>query len=179
MVLDGPGLNDDGSGVAALLAIATALQGTRPRATVRLAFWSGEELGLLGSSHYVAGLTEAARAGIVAYLNADIIGSPNGYAGVYQEADAPPGSAALGALLDAAVARAGGAPVDVTIGASSDHVAFGQAGIPIGGLFSGAGEAVTPAQATSTGATAGQPADACYHQRATGWRTSTSGWRGH
>ena len=96
-VLDGPGLNDDGSGVAALLAIARALQGTRPRATVRLAFWSGEELGLLGSSHYVAGLTDAERAAVVAYLNADMIGSPNGYAGVYHEADAPSGSAALGA----------------------------------------------------------------------------------
>ena len=167
-VLDGPGLNDDGSGVAALLAIARALQGTRPRATVRLAFWSGEELGLLGSSHYVAGLTDAERAAVVAYLNADMIGSPNGYAGVYHETDAPPGSAALGALLDAAVERAGGVPVDVTIGASSDHVAFGQAGIPIGGLFSGASEAVTTAQATSSGATAGQPADACYHQACDG-----------
>ena len=105
---------------------------------------------------------------MVAYLNADMIGSPNGYAGVYHEADAPPGSAALGALLDAAVERAGGVPVDVTIGGSSDHVAFGQAGIPIGGLFSGASEAVTPAQATSSGATAGQPADACYHQACDG-----------
>lgn len=167
-VLDGPGLNDDGSGVAALLAIARALQGTRPRASVRLAFWSGEELGLLGSSHYVAELTEAERARVVAYLNADMIGSPNGYAGVYYETDAPPGSAALGALLDAAVERAGGVPVDVAIGASSDHVAFEQAGIPIGGLFSGAGEAVTQVQATSSGAAAGQPADACYHQACDG-----------
>ncbi|HVQ22781.1 MAG TPA: M20/M25/M40 family metallo-hydrolase, partial [Candidatus Saccharimonadia bacterium] len=167
-VLDGPGLNDDGSGVAALLAIARALRGTRPRATIRLAFWSGEELGLLGSSHYVAGLTEAQRAAMVAYLNADMIGSPNGYAGVYHETDAPPGSAALGALVDVAVERAGGVPVDVTIGASSDHVAFGQAGVPIGGLFSGANEPVTSAQASSSGATADQPADACYHQACDG-----------
>ncbi len=167
-VLDGPGINDDGSGVAALLAIARALQGTRPRATIRLAFWSGEELGLLGSSHYVAGLTGDGRAGIVAYLNADMIGSTNGYAGVYHETDAPPGSAELEGLLQAAVERAGGVPVDVTLGASSDHVAFGQADIPIGGLFSGANEAVTPPQATSSGATAGQPADACYHQACDG-----------
>ena len=44
-VVDGPGINDDGSGVAALLELARALGGTRPRATIRLAFWSGEELG--------------------------------------------------------------------------------------------------------------------------------------
>jgi aminopeptidase S len=105
---------------------------------------------------------------VVAYLNADMIGSPNGYGGVYHEVDAPPGSTAVAALLDAAVERAGGKPVEVTIGGSSDHVAFGQAGIPIGGLFSGASEAVTTAQATSSGATAGQPADACYHQACDG-----------
>ncbi len=55
-VIDGPGMNDDGSGVAALLEIARALGGTRPRATIRLAFWSGEELGLHGSYGYATAL---------------------------------------------------------------------------------------------------------------------------
>jgi peptidase M28-like protein/PA domain-containing protein len=163
-VIDGPGINDDGSGVAALLEIARALAGTKPRATVRVALWSGEELGLQGSSHYVRGLTEAERAAIVAYLNADMLGSPNGFAGVYDEASAPEGSAALGALLIAAVERAGGAPLPVDLHGGSDHVPFGQAGIPTGGLFSGAGESVSPTQAASRGSTAGRPADACYHR---------------
>jgi aminopeptidase S len=47
----GPGLNDDGSGVAALLTIADRFDADRlpPRSALRLGFWGGEELGLLGS----------------------------------------------------------------------------------------------------------------------------------
>ncbi|MET1231812.1 MAG: M20/M25/M40 family metallo-hydrolase [Candidatus Limnocylindrales bacterium] len=163
-VIDGPGINDDGSGVAALLAIARALRETRPRATVRLAFWSGEELGLLGSSHYVAGLTDAERTEIVAYLNADMVGSPNGFAGVYDEASAPDGAKAITALLSAAVERAGARPVPVDLAGVSDHLPFGRAGIATGGLFSGASEKVDATQAASHDATAGQPADGCYHR---------------
>jgi len=163
-VIDGPGINDDGSGVAALLEIARALRQTRPRATIRLAFWSGEELGLQGSVHYVTGLTATERGAIIAYLNADMVASPNGFAGVYDEASAPEGSKAIGALLTAAVERAGGASVAVDLDGGSDHVPFGQAGIPTGGVFSGAGEPVSEVQAASHGATASQPADTCYHR---------------
>jgi aminopeptidase S len=163
-VIDGPGMNDDGSGVAALLEIARALQGTRPRATVRLALWSAEELGLQGSSRYVRGLAEADRAAIVAYLNADMIGSPNGFSGVYHEGTAADSSAAVGALLTAAVERAGGVAVPVDLGGGSDHVPFTQAGIATGGVFSGASEPITETQAASRGAIVGQAADACYHR---------------
>ena len=84
-VVDGPGINDNGSGVAALLELARALGGSRPGATIRLAFWSAEELGLHGSSRYVAGLSDEERDGILVYLNADMVASPNGFAGVYDE----------------------------------------------------------------------------------------------
>jgi hypothetical protein len=94
-VVDGPGINDDASGVAALLEIARALAGTRPRATIRLALWSGEEVGLHGSYRYVLGLPEADLEAIVAYLNADMLASPNGFAGVYDEPGAPAGSNAV------------------------------------------------------------------------------------
>ena len=139
------------------------LNATRPRATIRLAFWSGEELGLLGSSHYVKGLTESERSAIVAYLNVDMIGSPNGFAGVYDEASAPEGSKALGSMLTGAVERAGSTPIAVDLGGGSDHVPFGQAGIPTGGVFSGAGMTIDASQAASHGATVGRPADGCYH----------------
>ena len=88
-VLDGPGINDNGSGVAALLEIARALSGTRPRATVRLAFWSGEELGLHGSVRYVEAQSPQQRDAILVYANVDMIASPNGFAGVYDEPRAP------------------------------------------------------------------------------------------
>jgi hypothetical protein len=162
-VIDGPGINDNGSGVAALLEIARALRDSRPRATIRLAFWSGEEFGLLGSVRYVASLSAQDRSAILVYLNADMVASPNGYAGVYDEATAPPGSSAVRDLLMAAVKRAGGVPVTVDLGGGSDHLAFDRAGIATGGVFSGAHESVSEEQASASGSTAGLPADPCYH----------------
>jgi hypothetical protein len=67
-VIEGPGINDDGSGVAALLEIARALGGTRPRATIRLAFWSGEELGLHGSVRYASTLSTGDARAILVYV---------------------------------------------------------------------------------------------------------------
>jgi Zn-dependent M28 family amino/carboxypeptidase len=163
-VIDGPGTNDDGSGVAALLEVARALAGTRPRATIRLAFWSGEELGLHGSYRYASSLTDDERRAIVVYLNVDMVASPNGFAGIYDESSAPAGSAAVHELLSAAVERAGGSAVGVDLERGSDHFGFAEAGITTGGVFSGAGEPVTAEQAAASGATAGLPADPCYHQ---------------
>jgi len=163
-VLDGAGVDDDGSGVAALLALSrAAAAGPRARATLRLAFWSGEEVGLLGSGRYVAGLDANERSRILAYLNADMLGSPNGFPGVYAEADAPPGSAALTADLQAALEDLGSASVAVELGGGSDHAPFMQGGIPVGGVFSGALEPVTAPQAAASGSTFGLPPDPCYH----------------
>ncbi|MEX2457882.1 MAG: M28 family peptidase, partial [Actinomycetota bacterium] len=76
-VIDGPGINDNGSGSAAVLALAQAL-GRVPRPPrVRLALWSAEEYFLVGSTRYVEGLDAAGRAEIEAYVNLDMIGSPN------------------------------------------------------------------------------------------------------
>jgi len=163
-VVDGPGMNDDGSGVAALLEIARWLGSTRREATVRLAFWSGEEVGLLGSSRYVSDLSAEERAAVAVYLNADMLGSPNGFAGVYEEAGAAEGSAVATGLLRDAVERAGGAPVPVDLTGSSDHHPFTLAGIATAGVFSGAVERVDDEQAAASGATPGAPADPCYHQ---------------
>ena len=46
----------------------------------------------------------------------------------------------------------------------SDYGPFIDAGIPAGGLFTGAEEIKTPEQAQRWGGTAGQPYDRCYHQ---------------
>src|SRR3712207_3962757 len=78
-VLEGPGINDNGTGTAALLEIARQI----PRAPyffedrIRLAFWGAEEAGLIGSTEYIASLSEAAAGRIRGYLNFDMIGSPN------------------------------------------------------------------------------------------------------
>jgi aminopeptidase Y len=163
-VIDGPGINDDGSGVAALLEIARALGGTRPRATVRLAFWSGEELGLHGSFRYSSSLSTEDAQAILVYANVDMIASPNGFAGVYDEPGAPAGSTVARELLKAAVERAGDTPVGVDLGGGSDHYGFAEAGVATAGVFSGASEPVTAEQAEASGAEVGRSADACYHQ---------------
>ena len=78
-VSDGPGIVDNGSGVATLLEIATQL-GADPSVqnTVRFAFFGDEENGAEGSSGYVQGLSPDERKKIKLYLNVDMVASPNG-----------------------------------------------------------------------------------------------------
>ncbi|MGH8573497.1 MAG: M28 family peptidase, partial [Gammaproteobacteria bacterium] len=66
----GPGINDNGSGAAALLEIAVQLGGSPPIGNaVRFAWWGSEEEGLIGSTHYVKSLTDDDRDRIALYLN--------------------------------------------------------------------------------------------------------------
>jgi Zn-dependent M28 family amino/carboxypeptidase len=48
------------------------------------------------------------------------------------------------------------------MGGASDHYAFGQAGVPVGGLFSGLSP-MEAADAALFGGTALAPMDPCYH----------------
>jgi Peptidase family M28/PA domain len=132
----GPGINDNGSGTAALLELADALGGRAPGARVRLAFWGAEELGLIGSRRYVRGLSSSERERVAAYLNLDMVGSPRPTRGVYSDAD-PDIERMLRRLV-------GPGAEEENAGGSSDHAAFQRAGIPVGGLFTGAGRAHDP-----------------------------------
>jgi Iap family predicted aminopeptidase len=136
----GPGINDNGSGTAALLEIADALGGRAPGARIRLAFWGAEELGLIGSRQYVRGLEPGEREEIAAYLNLDMVGSPEPEFGVYTDTDP-----AIERLLRGLV---GPRSEEESAGRNSDHAPFERAGVPVGGLFTGAGE----------------PHDPCYHR---------------
>ena len=73
----GPGINDNGSGSAALLELAQQLAKLKPENTLRFAWWGAEEEGLIGSTAYVNGLSQAESDRIALYLNFDMIGSPN------------------------------------------------------------------------------------------------------
>ena len=111
-VPEGPGINDNGSGVAALLETATRLGGS-PRLinAVRFAFWGAEEVDLVGSTEYVASLSAADRNRIMLYLNVDMVGSPNaGYfvqGGVGDEPEQTRGRGRAGADRTARVSRGG------------------------------------------------------------------------
>lgn len=67
------GADDNASGVSAVLELAHyfAAQNTRPRRGIIFAFWSGEEMGLLGSAHFAE---EPFVSNVVAYLNFDMVG---------------------------------------------------------------------------------------------------------
>ena len=126
----GPGINDNASGTAAVLAAAERLAATGATG-LRVAFWGAEELGLYGSRRYVASLSPAARGQLVAYLNFDMVGTPGGRAEVYDTNNAA--ERALRGALRATGLRFG----QERIGAVSDHAAFARAGIPVGGIFTG------------------------------------------
>ncbi|HYH28461.1 MAG TPA: M28 family peptidase, partial [Actinomycetota bacterium] len=76
-VTAGPGINDNGTGSAAILETAIRMAKADTYNTVRFAWWSAEESGLIGASRYVASLTQEQRDEIALYLNFDMVGSPN------------------------------------------------------------------------------------------------------
>ncbi|ACU38779.1 M28 family peptidase [Actinosynnema pretiosum subsp. pretiosum] len=164
-VTAGPGINDNGSGSAGLLEVALTAARTNfaPTKHVRFAWWGAEELGLVGSTYYVNNLPSAERSRIKAYLNFDMIGSPNPGYFVYSASGQPSGSLALQQLLQSAFS--GVVATELTsVGGRSDHAAFARSGIPVGGLFTGAEVAKTSAQAQKWGGTAGVAFDRCYHR---------------
>jgi aminopeptidase Y len=172
-VVDGPGANDNGSGSAAIVEIARraaaaiGARGTGPGRPwkVRVALFTGEEIGLWGSRSYVAGLEPAERDAIEAYINLDMLGSPNGLRLVYDGADSsrPIESGRLAELFGAAFDRAGLVWQAASVGGSSDHASFSQVAIPTGGLFSGGGEPKSATQADLFGGIADAPNDPCLH----------------
>jgi Zn-dependent M28 family amino/carboxypeptidase len=163
--IDGPGVNDNGSGTMALLEIARRLAAAGPTTwKVRFAFWSGEEIGLWGSRRYVDGLSNAERGTIQAYLNFDMLASPNGARLIYDDAGAAPGSDAIAGLFADYYTGAGLASARMDLSGASDHYFFEQAKVPTGGLFAGANEVKDAAAAATFGGTAGEDYDICYHR---------------
>lgn len=170
-VAEGPGINDNASGSAAILetAIQLAKSKATPQNRVRFAFWSGEEDGLLGSTHYVSQLTEAEIAQHAANLNFDMVGSPNFVRFVYDGDGSefgsvgPEGSAQIEALFTEFFAGQGLASEPTEFDGRSDYAAFIDAGIAAGGLFTGADGVKTDEQAAIYGGTAGETYDQCYH----------------
>src|SRR5215211_5580364 len=162
----GPGINDNASGSATLLELARQLAGTRPAHTIRFAWWGAEELGLLGSRHYVSGLDRAERGRIALYLNLDMVGSTNFRRLVYDgdAAGAPAGSVVIERVLADQIRGQKLAVGETALSNGSDHASFAAAGVPVGGLFTGANEAKSTQDQAAFGGTTG-PADPCYHDR--------------
>ena len=129
----GTGASDNADGSAAAMEAIRILQavGARPRRTIRVALWGGEEQGLLGArayvnAHYAGDANKQARERVAVYLNLDPGMGP--IYGWYSE-----GTAAAKAIFDGWGAPLGDLGVVRNIEAgigSTDHVAFREAGIP-------------------------------------------------
>ncbi|KAK8016950.1 hypothetical protein PG993_015139 [Apiospora rasikravindrae] len=172
-VYEGPGINDDGSGSVGIWAVARALTGFRVKNAVRFAFWGAEEFGKLGSYYYVkqlnrTGETEIAK--IRAYLNFDMIASPNYVYGIYDgdgsafNFSGPAGSDQIERDFEDFFKANGLPSVPSVFSGRSDYAGFIENGIPSGGLFTGAEVPKTAEEARLFGGEAGAPLDANYHQ---------------
>jgi peptidase M28-like protein/PA domain-containing protein len=151
-VAAGPGINDNGSGTALVLEVARQARrlGVKPAHGLRFA--------------YVEGLSAAARGRISGVLNFDMVASPNSGRFVYDGDALPPGSARIEQLFRDYFGAQQLAVDELSLGGASDHAPFAEAGIPVGGLFTGADSVKPRDQARRFGGVAGQPYDACYHQ---------------
>jgi Zn-dependent M28 family amino/carboxypeptidase len=182
----GPGINDNGSGSAVTLEIALQIAGRgddddddddgslRPRNRLRFIWFSAEEQGLIGSARYVASLSAAQQANILGMLNFDMVGSPNFVRFVYDGDNSafpvgggvsagPPGSGFIESLFVEYFGSKRLASAPTAFDGRSDYGPFIAAGIPAGGLFTGAEGTKTPEQAAVYGGTAGIAYDPCYH----------------
>ena len=173
-VIQGPGIQDNGSGSAALLETALMIAKVKPVNSMRFAWWAAEEQGLVGSRAYVTGLPQAERDRIALFMNYDMIGSPNYFFGVYDADEStfpapagvpiPAGSTAIEDVYESYYTLVGEPYDDSEFSGRSDYQAFIQNDIPAAGLFTGAEVPKTAEQQAIWGGVAGEAFDQCYHQ---------------
>jgi Zn-dependent M28 family amino/carboxypeptidase len=165
---DSPGINNSGSGVAAVLETALQIGPLAPVTNaVRFVFWGAAEDGLNGVMDYVFGLDRDRLNDIALYLNFDMLGSPN--AGFFTDdgdqsgppgpgvasSDVPEGSAGIERTLGGYLNLAGKRPADMQLNTRTDYHPFLVAGVPIGGMNTGASQTKTIVQARLWGGQAG------------------------
>lgn len=176
-VAAGPGINDNGSGTAAILemAIQLAALDLPLEHQVQFSFWGAEELGLIGSFDWLQQAQASGELGQVdASFNFDMLASPNGVAFLYDgdgsaaasQWDHPNGVPSGSDVLEGVLLERMGSLANrpVALGVPSDSYGFVSYGIPTGGLFSGANNIKSSDEASDFGGSSGQPYDACYHQ---------------
>ena len=169
-VVAGPGINDNGSGSAMLLSIAKWLAENpqQQELSVRFAWWSAEEVGLIGSQEYVDTTDDLSQ--VQYYLNFDMVASPNYVRFIYDGdgsqfgLQGPSGSGRIEQAFEDHFEQVGllctGTPFD----GRSDYGPFIEAGIPSGGLFSGAEAVMTEDESLDYDGQSGTAYDQCYHK---------------
>ncbi|KAH8194296.1 hypothetical protein TruAng_011534 [Truncatella angustata] len=174
-VAAGPGINDDGSGTIGILSVATALSKFTIKNAVRFGFWSAEEYGKLGSYYYIKQLNTSATAEtelakIRAYLNFDMIASPNFIYGIYDgdgnafNSSGPNGSGDIEKTFEDYFKTKNTPSIAYAFTGRSDYAGFIENGIPSGGISSGSDGIKTAEQAALFGGEVGVSYDPNYHQ---------------
>ena len=123
------GADDNASGVAVMLEMARILANYHNNKTVRFLVSNGEELGLLGSAHYVQELSRNDQLkNLNLVINMDMVGyNENGIV----ELETSPKFANLAEWFGALASRYTGLSPKITLGAwGSDHVPFLDKGVP-------------------------------------------------
>ena len=177
----GPGINDNGSGSAAILEVAEQIaEGeAAEHGALRLVGRGGGGPGRL--DHLRQRLCSDAELDRIAlYLNFDMVGSPNFVRFVTTTATVdlragPPGGPPRSRTSSTATSPRGLEPYDDRVRRPSRTTRpFIDNGIPAGGLFTGAEVVKTAEQAAIWGGTAGVPFDPCYHQACDTFENNTN-----
>lgn len=165
-VAEGPGINDDGSGTISLLEVAKQLTKYKVNNAVRFAWWAAEEEGLLGSYAYAQSLSPEENKKIRLFMDYDMMASPNYEYDVYDanNKDHPNGSGDLKDLYINWYKDHGLNYTLIEFDGRSDYVGFIDAGIPAGGIATGAEKVKTKKGQEQFGGEAGKWFDPCYHQ---------------
>ncbi len=130
----GTGATDNAAGSAVMMEAMRILQtiGAKPRRTIRIGLWTGEEQGLFGSRAYVAqhygqqGAPTAEQQKFAAYFNVD--NGTGKIRGVYEQ-----GNAAVGPIFDAWMGPfkdIGMKTLTISNTGGTDHLAFDAVGLP-------------------------------------------------
>lgn len=162
----GPGIEDNGSGMLALLEIATQLIKYGVKNCVQFGWFTAEEEGLHGSRQYVESLSEEENLKIRLFMDYDMLASPNYNYLVYDGTDAvlPAGSQALRDMQVRYYTDHGLSCKLMEVNGRSDYVEFVKHGIPFGGVSSGGDEIKTAKDVEMFGGNLGQELDSCYHK---------------
>lgn len=182
-VAEGPGINDDGSGTLSLIEVAKQLTRFRVNNCVRFAWWSAEEEGLLGSAFYASTLPAHENQKVRLFMDYDMLASPNFAYQIYNATndENPAGSEQLRDLYVDWYEARGLNYTLIPFDGRSDYDGFIRAGIPAGGVATGAEGVKTAEEADMFGGEAGDWYDPCYHQlcddvgnvNATAWELNT------
>lgn len=178
-LVNGPGINDNGTGVAAVVEIATraALLGIADEVPLRFTLLDREETGSpYGAKAFLSGLSRVPQSPgpgpvvweLLGAVNLDMIGSLNGVPGrvVYAE---PDGSMVIADALDGWFARDGASMVTWPIEDIHaqryylDSDAFSAMGVPVTTAFAGGAALKSAEEAELYGGAASERYSPCYH----------------